>query len=460
MATIATKRNYQPYEESERVRQARAALDAQNAARPGAYQSGYRQQLEDLYRQITERQPFTYDMNADPVYRQYKDQYVRQGKQAMQHTIGQAAALTGGYGNSYAQSAGQQAYNAYLEQLGAVVPELYGQAQEQYNREGDEMRANYGLLSDREAQDYARYSDEFNRYLNERDYLAAQARDEADADFARWQDEANREYQAGRDAEADRQWQKDYERQLARDAENVRQWNEQLAYEREKDAEANRQWNESFAYQKESDAADRAYRQSQFDYQKESDAADRAYRQSQFDYQKESDAADRAYRQEQFAYQKSQDALDRERQAARDAESDRQWQESFGYQKERDTTKDSQWQKEFDEQVRQFNAQMAARSSGGGGGGGGRSGGGSGSKSGSGSTAGSGKSPTTQEYKNMEAAARKGEANLDSYLDIMQEKYGLSYNELMKIKSQYTKYFPQTNKDVYNGQRGATGYYV
>lgn len=434
MATIATKRNYQNYTESDRVRQARAALDAQNAARPGSYQSKYQPQLEDLYKKITERQPFTYDVNADPTYQQYKDLYVRQGKQAMQHTIGQAAALTGGYGNSYAQSAGQQAYNAYLEQLGAVVPELYGQAAEQYAREGDEMRANYGLLSDREAQDYARYADEFNRYLNERDYLAAQARDEADADFARWQDAANREYQAGRDAEEDRQWA------------------ESFNYQQGRDQEADRQWQATYDYRTQQDALDRE-RQAARDAE-----ADRQWAES-FNYQKESDAADRAYRQNQFDYQKSQDALDRERQAARDAESDRQWQESFGYQKERDTTKDSQWQKEFDEQIRQFNAQMAARSSGGGGGGG-RSGGGSGSGSGSGSTAGSGKSPTTQEYRNMEAAARKGEANLDAYLDVMQEKYGLSYDELIKIKRQYTQFFPSTKQDVYNGQRGATGYYV
>ena len=60
----------------------------------------------------------------------------------------------------------------------------------------------------------------------------------------------------------------------------------------------------------------------------------------------------------------------------------------------------------------------------------------------------------------MEAAARKGESNLDAYLDVMQEKYGLSYDELIKIKRQYTQYFPSTRQDVYNGQKGATGYYV
>lgn len=425
MATIKTKQNNQTYQESQRVRDARQALAAQNAARPGEYASRYQNQLDSLYKEITERKPFQYDVNADPLFRQYKDQYVRQGKQAMQHTMGQAAALTGGYGNSYAQSAGQQAYNAYLEQLGAVIPELYGQARDQYNQEGADMRANYGLLSDREAQDYNRYNDALDRYLNERDYLAGQVRDEADADFLRWRDAADREYQAGRDAEADRQWQANYD------------------YQQGRDQEADRQWQANFDYRQSQDALDRE-RQAARDAE-----ADRQW-QASFDYQAGRDAESDRQWQTSFDYQKG-----------RDAESDRQWQASFDYQQGRDRTSDEQWQKQFDEQVRQFNAQMAARGSsgGGGGGGGGRGGSGGGRDSGSseGNNAGS---ITTQEYRNMEAQARKGETNLDAYLDVMQEKYGLSYQELMNIKSQYTKYFPTTKQDVYGGQRGATGYYV
>jgi guanine deaminase len=58
---------------------------------------------------------------------------MQQGQQAMRDTMGQAAALTGGYGNTYAQQAGEQAYAAYLSRLNDVLPELYGEA---YNRFG------------------------------------------------------------------------------------------------------------------------------------------------------------------------------------------------------------------------------------------------------------------------------------------------------------------------------------
>ena len=69
-------------------------------------------QLRAVRDKVLNRSPFTYDMNEDMLYQQYKDSYTRQGKLAMQDTMGQAAALTGGYGNSYATTAGQQTYNS------------------------------------------------------------------------------------------------------------------------------------------------------------------------------------------------------------------------------------------------------------------------------------------------------------------------------------------------------------
>ena len=47
---------------------------------------------------------------------------MQQGKQAMQDTMGQAAALTGGYGSTYGQAVGQQQYDAYLQNLNDEVP--------------------------------------------------------------------------------------------------------------------------------------------------------------------------------------------------------------------------------------------------------------------------------------------------------------------------------------------------
>ena len=71
-------------------------------------------ELEALYQAILGRTPFQYRAQDDPFYRSYADQYVQNGRMAMRDTMGSAAALTGGYGSSYAQAAGQQQYDEYL----------------------------------------------------------------------------------------------------------------------------------------------------------------------------------------------------------------------------------------------------------------------------------------------------------------------------------------------------------
>ena len=143
------------------------------------------------------RDDFKYDFNADALYQQYKDKYIQQGRQAMQDTMGQAAALTGGYGSSYAQSVGQQAYNAQLQNLNNVIPELYQLAYEKYQSEGNNLLQQYGLMADQEAEEYNRqYQSEQNAVS---DYQWKQSFD----------------YQKSRDAVADSQWQQSFDYQKA-----------------------------------------------------------------------------------------------------------------------------------------------------------------------------------------------------------------------------------------------------
>ena len=135
---------------------------------PSGYTSKYGKLSEDALNEYLNREPFEFDLNGDALYQQYKDKYIQQGKMAMMDTMGQAAAMTGGYGNSYAQSVGQQAYAAQLQNLNDVVPELYQMALDNYNREGEEMLNKYAIYSGLEERDYERYWSE-----NERDYERA-----------------------------------------------------------------------------------------------------------------------------------------------------------------------------------------------------------------------------------------------------------------------------------------------
>ena len=131
------------------------------------------------------RGEFKYDFNADALYNHYKDKYTQLGKMAMQDTMGQAAALTGGYGSSYAQSVGQQAYDAQLQNLNDVIPELYQMAYSRYQDQGNNLLQQYSLLAGEEA-------DAYNRLAQEEQNAVA------DHQF-----NTNLEYQVYRDQESD-----------------------------------------------------------------------------------------------------------------------------------------------------------------------------------------------------------------------------------------------------------------
>ena len=123
--------------------------------------AGYQpdRELDSLYSAITNRRTFSYDPGSDPLYRSYARQYTQNGRMAMRDTMGQAAALTGGYGSSYSQSLGQQQYNEYMRSLSDVMPELYSMAYQQYKDQGAAMQNAYNMAYQREETEYQRQRD-------------------------------------------------------------------------------------------------------------------------------------------------------------------------------------------------------------------------------------------------------------------------------------------------------------
>lgn len=227
---------YDDYTKGDAVKQAEALLQQQIEQKPGEYQSSWQTQLNDTLNKILNREKFTYDINGDALYQQYKDQYTTQGKQAMMDTMGQAAAMTGGYGNSYAQTVGQQTYQGYLQQLNDRVPELYQLALNQYNQEGQDLYNQYGMYADRENQDYGRHRDSVSDYYNELQYLTDRSDYLSEQDYNQWRDKTNfnygihsdkqnYDYQIYRDAVEDERWQKEFD-------ESVRQYNQTYALQK------------------------------------------------------------------------------------------------------------------------------------------------------------------------------------------------------------------------------------
>jgi peptidoglycan hydrolase-like protein with peptidoglycan-binding domain len=231
--TKAPTFEYGEYKPSDTVAQAEALLQQQMASKPGAYQSAWQGQLSDIIQNIQNREDFSYNLNEDALYQQLKDQYVLMGQQASMDTMGQAATLTGGYGNSFAQTAGQQAYQGYLQQLNDRVPELYGMALDQYNQEGQALYDQAALMAQMEDQDYGRYRDQISDYYAELDRRTEDARYQGEQDYGRYMDgynmaygqfidDRNLTYQQDRDKVSDAQWQAEFD-------EAKRQYDQQYA---------------------------------------------------------------------------------------------------------------------------------------------------------------------------------------------------------------------------------------
>lgn len=161
------------------------------ANKPQDFTSPYTAQLNNIYDKIMNRDKFSYDMNADALYNNYKQQYTQAGKTAMQDTMGQAAALTGGYGSSYAQSVGQQTYNNYLQQLNSIVPELYDRARASYDSDTQMLQNQYGLAKDAYSRDYGEYRDRVSDWQNDRTYATGVYQNERDYDYNRFNGERN-----------------------------------------------------------------------------------------------------------------------------------------------------------------------------------------------------------------------------------------------------------------------------
>lgn len=179
------------------------------------YTSRYQNQINELTRQILNREAFSYDPEKDPTYQQYKESYTRNGERAMQDTLGQVSARTGGLASSYAGSAAQQTYDNYMGALADKIPELKQLAYSMYQDEGNTQRANLEMLVALEQGDYAKYADLLAQYNTDRSFDYGVHRDNISDE--RYNNEWN--YSVGRDQIADKRYEDEtaYNRETYKD---------------------------------------------------------------------------------------------------------------------------------------------------------------------------------------------------------------------------------------------------
>jgi hypothetical protein len=192
------------WQQSPQVQQTYDRLQNTLNNKPGPFQSSYQDKLENLYNSLMGRDPFKYNFNEDPMYRMYRDQYRQQGRTAMQDTMGQAAKLTGGYGSSYAQTAAQQQYQNYLQQLNNVIPELRNQAYQEWKAEGEDLKDKYNLTNTAYNNEYQQYRNNVSDWQQDRSFDQSAYDTERNFDYSKYQSDRNywnQEYWNERNAE-------------------------------------------------------------------------------------------------------------------------------------------------------------------------------------------------------------------------------------------------------------------
>lgn len=125
-----------------------------------AVSNAYQNQADAIYKKIQETPDFKYDFNEDAVFKALREQYMKDGKLAAENVAGQAAALSGGYGNSYGTTAAGQAYMGAIDDLYDVIPELEAAAYGRYQDKKTDALNNWQILQDRADKERAYASDE------------------------------------------------------------------------------------------------------------------------------------------------------------------------------------------------------------------------------------------------------------------------------------------------------------
>ena len=269
------------YTEGKTVQQYRDRLNNYEVNKPGAFQSNYKPQIDNILNGIMNRKSF--DMNTDKnyqtLYNQMKESYLQAGDRAMRNAVGNAATLSGGYGNSYAQAVGQQAYDNYLQGLNSKNLELMNMAYGMYKDENADKYNQLRALQGLDESDYGRYRDKVGDFNTERNYLTGRYDAERSFDYDKYKnrlDQFNLEnqfnYNVEKDRLAQRNLEQDFNYRRWQDILNQRNTDRQFGYNKEQDALSQQNWLKQFDYNKSQDDRSQDNWLKEFDYNAAQDA--------------------------------------------------------------------------------------------------------------------------------------------------------------------------------------------
>ena len=162
------------YMESDEVEGRREQLRKVEENRPDPFKSKYQDQISNLLDGIYNQKKFSYtgkDLQNDDIYKMYAQRYSDSARRAMQDTMANAQAQSGGYGSSYAAQVAQQAYDNQMNGLNDKALDFRDRAYQMYR---DDQANEYNKLQAFQGQDntdYGRYRDTITDWQNDRNYF-------------------------------------------------------------------------------------------------------------------------------------------------------------------------------------------------------------------------------------------------------------------------------------------------
>lgn len=154
--------------------------------------NAYINDVTDLYDQVMNQEKFSYDPQKDQLFQMYKKQYQAQGNRAMQNQMGAAAANSGGYNSSAAQTSAQNTFQTYMNDLSQKASETYKNSLDMYKYNQQNLLDRYNIARDMnnsgndaywkqldaknqmQSNAYNLFQDDktfkYNQFVNDRDY--------------------------------------------------------------------------------------------------------------------------------------------------------------------------------------------------------------------------------------------------------------------------------------------------
>ena len=144
---------------------------------PYQYDSKYEDKIADLRNQFENYEDFSYDPMKDEAYKSLANVYSKNARDASANAMAQAMAANGGRGSSNAMIAANLAYQNKMAGLEAEIPALRQAAYDMYLGDLSRLRTTMGDYIAQDESDYARFSDNLGRRIENQKYLNEWNRD-------------------------------------------------------------------------------------------------------------------------------------------------------------------------------------------------------------------------------------------------------------------------------------------